>query len=307
MGTKQKTSSKQQEKLPEFVKEGGEFLVGQAKELATKPYESNVQQFADFTPEQNAAFGNLRDFLSGDAQQLGQESLDLTRNYATQPGQTVTAERVVDENGRLGAIADYMNPYVDAALNPAIARIQEAADRRQKFGIDPAAIRSGAADDARHGVESAMLNRDTIQSIGDLSAKFYSDAFNQALGQRNQDQTKFMQADQLQGGFNEEALNRAAKGAQGLQDYTNYQSGVADLLRSIGEQYQMFDQNQLNALWEDEMRRQGWDFDVLGAMGQALNSAPYERTTIGNSTTKQSGAGVWAGAAGSILGGLSKL
>src|SRR5690606_35357417 len=121
--------------------------------------------------------------LIANAPQVGAEAIGGAREYAHAPAQELTTERIVDESGRLGAIADYFNPYVEQALQPALRKIQEASDdQRRRSGAGATA--SGAYGDARHGILESQLYRDTGTAMGDVASEFYLDAFRDALGLR---------------------------------------------------------------------------------------------------------------------------
>jgi len=110
-------------------------------------------------------------------------------NYA---GGTVAApknlstERLVDENGWLGSIDSYMNPYTQRVLDPVVRELQQE-DQRQKNRIGGMAQMSGAFGDARHGIMEGEQSSRTNEAIGDASNRIYSDAYNSAMGQRSSD------------------------------------------------------------------------------------------------------------------------
>lgn len=110
-------------------------------------------------------------------------------NYA---GGTVSAprnlstERLVDENGWLGSIDSYMNPYTQRVLDPVVRELQQE-DQRQKNRIGGMAQMSGAFGDARHGIMEGEQSSRTNEAISDASNRIYSDAYNNAMGLRSSD------------------------------------------------------------------------------------------------------------------------
>lgn len=164
-------------------------------------------------------------------------------------GQPITTERVVDEGGRLGAIGDYTNPYVDARLAPSIRAMEEAAGRRRNE-LNAEATFSGAFGDAQSGVQQGMLTRDLTTAIGDASGAAHADAFDNAMALRSGDLARFFGVDTANrdaslasaGGL----LNAAGAGA-GLagqkQDMALDRIGAS---LGIGDREQATEQNRLD-------------------------------------------------------------
>ncbi|HEV7247957.1 MAG TPA: hypothetical protein VGN93_13315 [Shinella sp.] len=98
----------------------------------------------------------------------------------------ISTERLVDENGWLGSIDSYMNPYTDRVLSPVIRELQQE-DQRQKNRIGGMAQMSGAFGDARHGIMEGEQSSRTNEAVGDATNRVYSDAYNTAMGQRASD------------------------------------------------------------------------------------------------------------------------
>jgi len=288
-------------KVPEYVETGGKKLIADGIKLSDKPFVAYTgDRVADFSPDQLTAFQKLRDLI-GSAPNVSGESLQGARSYASAPSQSIGTERIVDENGQLGAISDYFNPHVDAALQPAIRKIMESADAQRKM-IGAGATSSGAFGDARHGVVEGVLNRDTSQVVGDTAAKFYNDAWNTAMAERTSDLNRFKDTDTINANFNEAGLNRLLTGSGAVVDRVGADQAMKlnqiQALLSGGNQQQGNAQAELDAGFQEFLRGQGWDFSVLEALSSALNAAPYPKTQ----TTSKSG-----GSDNSILGTLGSI
>lgn len=289
------------QKLPQFVEDAGKLLVEKGTEVSNKPFEGyDGQRVADFNSDQNTAFQQIRDLVGG-APGLTEEAMAGARRYASAPAQSVGTERIVDEGGRLGAISDYMNPHVANALDPAIRKIMEASAQLKK-GIRGSATSAGAFGDARHGIADVGLYDKTLQNIGDTSANFMMNAFNNAMNQRTADRNAFMQGDQMNAGYNEAALTRDLMGTAALQDRAKGQLDLIGNLLGSGTQQQGNTQANLDALFQEFMREQNWDFDTLQALGQALSGAPYSKTETTTKTGGSDNSGL--GALGSIAAAL---
>lgn len=291
--------------IPQYVEDAGKLLVSKATDVAEKPFTPYTgDRFAGFTPDQQTAFQKIRD-LASSAPGVGQEALGMIRNFGNAPAQNVSTERVVDEKGRLGAISDYFNPYVDNALQPALRKIMEAADAQRKQ-IGASATSSGAFGDARHGVVESNLNRNTSTAIGDTASQFYTNAFDKAMANRASDLNRFLSADTTDANFAEQGLGRQLTGANSLVSnaQADQQRQLQALQALLGSGNQQQGQAQLKKDFDfnEFMRQQGWDADVLGVLGAALAAAPYEKSQTTTETGKDNSL---IGALGSVVGSVA--
>ena len=110
-------------------------------------------------------------------------------------------ERVVDENGYLGSINDYMDPYLQQVLNPQIRELDESLQKGIR-AQDANAQMSGSFGDARHGIVDSQLYDDRARQGSDITGKAYSDAYNNAMSLRSGDINR-------EGALQENAINRA--------------------------------------------------------------------------------------------------
>lgn len=292
------------QKVPDYIEEGGKEVIRRSQALADKPYESYTgNRVADFSGDQMSAFQQLRDLISN-APQVGGEALAGARTYASAPAQSISTERIVDEGGQLGAIDDYLNPYVENALTPALRRIQEQSDAQRKR-IAAGATAGGAFGDARHGILEAQLGRDTSTAMGDTASQFYLDAFERALGARRDDLGRMLDVDKSNAVFSEQALDRGFQGTGALLDRTAQDQQTAleriKALLTTGGMQQGNEQAELDAAFEDFLRKYGHDFDVIGMMASALSGVPYTKTQT-TTQPNNSGLGFLGSAAGSLLG-----
>lgn len=234
-----KTTSTTQNQDPN-VKAASKLALERARginESVYKPYTG--QRFAGFTPDQNNAFG-------------------MVRNLSSQP--SALNQRLVDEGGSLGKISDYINPYIQNTLNPAIRDIDEAG-ARQRIGIGNNAQSAGAFGDARHGIVEGAQMRGQMQDIGDLSARTYSDAYNTAMSQRGADRTSM-------GAGQQEQMQKALA------------------LLGVGDRQQALTQQGLTAKQQDYEAGQEYKFRQLDSLLSFLTGNPTAR----QSTTQQTNA-----------------
>ena len=191
---------------------------------------------------------------------------------------TQITERIVDENGRLGAISDYMNPYLEASLDPAIRKMQEASTREMQAAGN---LRhgSGAYGDARHGVREGVIASNTQQNIGDMTSQTMAAGYGSAMGLRANDLARFQQ----------------------VQD-TQFQQEMATIQQQLmaGQVNQQQAQNQLDANYESYLRRKQDEYDRMTTYASVIGGTNAGQTT----TTMGQRQYPLLQAAGSILGAI---
>ncbi len=303
-----KTTQTQTTTLPKYITDASKVLVSKGLDVANSPFEAyDGDRVADFSADQNNAFQAIRNIVAN-APSVGTEAIDGARAYASAPAQSVSAERIVDENGRLGAISDYFNPYVEQALQPALQKIMDAAAARRKQ-IGAGATAAGAYGDYRHGVVDSELDANTSQAIGDTASNFFMNAFNSAMGQRQADQNRFLSEEAQNAQLAEAALGRNFAGTGAMIDRAQadnqQQLQMIQALLGAGGAQQGLEQAKLDADFAEFAREQGWDFSVLEALGAALSGAPHDSKTVGVSKGSNNGILGALGSVGAAFAGSS--
>jgi len=124
------------------------------------------------------------------------------------------------------AAQQYMNPYLQAALNPQIAEVrrQEAITQSQDAGR---AAQAGAFGGSRSFIMDAERARNTGQQIADITGQGYARAFDTAQGQFNTEQQRLMaDRDARMGQFNTEEEMRQRIAEVGLDQFNKEQAGL---------------------------------------------------------------------------------
>lgn len=274
---KQSQNTTKVEGVPSWLENISKSLATKAGEVGSKPFEAYTdQRVADLNPDQQNAFQRLRDFVGAGT------TIDAAKHATDAPAQTIGTERVVDENGRLGAIRDYLNPYVENALQPALTKIQESADARRRQ-INAGATSAHAFGDARHGVLEAKHDLDTSRAVGETAANFMNNAFNQSMDRRATDLNRFGDVDKTNAQFGETALNRELQGSQVQQ--TQMLQQLQALLNTGGIE-QGNDQQKLDAKYQEFLRAYQHDPQMLAAASNILKSLPYSKTTTADTVTR---------------------
>ncbi len=279
------TTGYSQTVLPDFVKAGGQEAVALARDRASAPAVGyTAPRVASFSGDSRNAFQLLRDLASqSSGSTAGQTATDGALAFANAPAQRVGYEGTFDT----GDIAKYMNPYVDAALSPALARIQEASDAARKR-LNAGATTARAFGDARHGIAEADLNASTSQSIGDTASHFLMQAFDRAVGVKQGDLARKAQTDGQNAGYNEQALGRlfqgtaAPLGQEGQQQQQQLQALQA--LLASGQMQTGQEQAGLDAAYQEFLRQYGADAANIDLLVKTLAGVPIERGQATTST-----------------------
>ena len=117
------------------------------------------------------------------------------------------------------AAQQYMNPYLQAALNPQIAEVrrQEAITQAQDAGR---AAQAGAFGGSRSFIMDAERARNTGQQIADITGQGYARAFDTAMGQFNTEQQRAMaNRDAMMAQFNEQERMRQRIAEVGVDQF----------------------------------------------------------------------------------------
>ena len=103
----------------------------------------------------------------------------------------------------------YMNPYLQAALNPQLeeARRQAEIQRVQDAGR---LTRAGAYGGSRQAIMESEANRNLLQNLSAITGEGYRTAYDQAMGQFNTQQDREMAAQEAANVYGLSALQRIA-------------------------------------------------------------------------------------------------
>jgi len=171
--------------------------------IAPSPYEGGITA-GNFSFGDVAGQGYAPGFTAGSADMSGMQAGSFTGDTAQQ----------------------YMNPYLQAALDPqlAAARRQSELTRSQDAGR---AAQAGAFGGSRSFIMDAERERNTEQLLSDITGKGYASAFDTAQGQFNTEQQRLMaDRDARMGQFNTEENMRQRIAEVGLDQFNKEQAGL---------------------------------------------------------------------------------
>ena len=176
-------------------------------DINQNPYQTyGGDRLAWFNPLQQTALEGARDMQA--APQLG-----AATEMATQAGQYTPSEfqnqfqyeggeytpgefqnqyQSVGESWNPDAAQQYMNPFMEAALNPQLRSATRDAQMAQ-MQDQAAAVGRGAFGGSRTAIGQGMREQGLMQNLGDIRAKGYETAYTQAAQQFQQDQARKVQ------------------------------------------------------------------------------------------------------------------
>lgn len=219
----------------------GEML-GKARALADTPYQAyggpltagasglQGQAFAGYAgldPTQQTGIGSFSGDMTaggtfgfGSAAGQGYQTGYTPGSYDLSGMQQGTFQNTyTPEAFTASAAQQYMNPYLQAALNPQIAEVrrQEAITQAQEAGR---AAQAGAFGGSRSFIMDAERARNTGQQIADITGQGYARAFDTAMGQFNTEQQRAMaNRDAMMAQFNEQERMRQRIAEVGVDQF----------------------------------------------------------------------------------------
>ena len=164
-------------------------MLGRGQALASEPYQAYMGPLtAGESGLQNTAFSGLAN-LAIPTEQMG----------------AFTPQSFTDQ----GVSQQYMNPYVNAALQPQLdeLRRQTEISRAQQAGK---LTRAGAYGGSRQALADAELTRGMLANMAGITGKGYSDAFNAAMQQFNAEQGRQQAAQEAANTYGLAALQKQA-------------------------------------------------------------------------------------------------
>lgn len=242
-GKKQKVeTSTTTTNVPAYAKPYHERLLARAEALSNTPYQPYTgQRVADFNDDQNAYFSGIRSMSQG-------------------PGLSDPS-----------TIQRFMNPYItnvlDRQKDRATQLYNEQQGDRNRLSANNAAF-GGSGKYVRDMMAQEAMNR----QLGDIDAQGYYDAWNNATGLAQLDQTMNLQR--------------------------------LDALQGSGSQQQARSQAGLDMSYEDYQRQQEYQKDQLNFMSGIMTADPYAKPgqTTSKYTPAPNAASQVAGSATGIAG-----
>ncbi len=272
-GGKQESESRVfQSNLPEYAEPYYRRLASRAETESLKPYTPyEGERISGFSPDTQTSFQQVRDIANA-----GTPGIDQAQGIATGVGGYesggIGTQRVTE-----AGLQRYINPYVNQVLDQAQSR----ASRRfqeQQVGRDLRSAQTGAFGGSRGAVESGLARRDLNEQLSGLEASELSNAYKQALGAFQSDESRVLQA--------QIANEQSRQGAAGLQLRAGEQLGGLDELRQklslqqadalgrVGTQQQQQEQARLDIAQQDFTNQRDYPRQQMAFLSQILQGMP---------------------------------
>jgi hypothetical protein len=260
-------------------------------DINQNPYQQyGGERIAGFQPMQQQAF-------EGAAGMQPSQQLGLGSGIAGAAGLGALGTNYQGQNfqgGQFGnrQAAQYMSPFIEQAMQPQL-REAERASQIQGTQQQAQAVQSGAFGGGRDAIMRAERERNLGMQQGDIRAKGYQTAYEQAANQFNQDQGRRLQAQQM---GEQSRQYGAGLGMQGLQTglqaagqlgqlgQTEYgqKMGINQLQSAYGQQQQQQAQRPLDMAYQDFINQQNYPYKQLGFMSDMIRGLP-----LGQQSTSQ--------------------
>jgi len=263
--------------LPEWAKPYAKESLGKASALTDinqNPYQTyQGERIAGFTPLQEKSFQGAAQLGPS---QLGQQAGQMA-GAATYGALGTQYDPYQMGQFTSGAAAQYMNPFVDMAMAPQLREAQRASEM-QKMADQAQAVRAGAFGGGRQAIVEAERQRNLGMQQGDIRARGYMAAFDQAQQQFAREQQMREQSRQYGAGLGLQGLQTALQGAGqmgqlGQTEFGQRQAALG-LQQQFGAQQQQQEQQRLSQNYQDFLNQQRYPYQQLEFMSNVLRGTP---------------------------------
>lgn len=242
-------------------------------------------RLAGFTPQEAAYKAAATSIGTGQGPQATRQAEQTLGDAATGIGGVATAAG--SPSLLKGAdLSGYMSQYTQGAIDPQLRAIREAA-MAQQSELGASAAQAGAFGGYRHGLQEQAIGQDMMQSIGDVTAKGYEQAFRSAqeAQQKDAQAEAAARAQQLgaYGQLTSVAGQEAALGSQQQRD----EMARLDMMRDAGMDTRKMQQTAYDMQKAEHEQRMQYPERQLSFMSNMLQQTPYENIVSEGTYTPQ--------------------
>jgi hypothetical protein len=246
------------------------------------------QLTAGYSPLQQQAFQGLSSLtLPSSLTNAGTNLNDISQqaqNLTYNPN-TITANQFDATQAQR-----YMNPYIQASLDPQLAALQRQQAINQQADLAKL-TQAGAYGGSRQAILQGQNNENLLRQQNQMIGAGYNQAYQNATQQFNADAARDLQAQQLNQAANQFG---ATYGLQGLQAATQAQTAAANAgaqqaqyglgnlqaMSKAGTEQQSLDQQALNAQYNEYLRQLKYPTDMLTLDRNILAGLPITTSNI---------------------------
>ena len=276
--------------MPTWLTDLAKTTATGAAGIANKGYQAfpGANPYGGTSADTQSGFQKIRDLFAG-----SNGTSAAISNVMNGAAPKVATEGTFDGEG----IDKYMSKYTEGALNPALAKIAEAANAA-RLRARAGATSSGAFGDARHGVVENGINANESDSIGSTAGTFMNQAFGQAVGARQNDLGRKLNADQTTASLGAQRDGMTLNAAGQLDNQQNNRIrqllGAGEYQDTRGTAADQFNYGQYTEGRDWDKNQQSW-------LMQMLQGTPTDKTSTGTSE-QTGGPSPWM----ALLGGLAQ-
>jgi hypothetical protein len=276
------TTQTQISELPDWAKPYAQETLEKGKALSNAPYQA-------YSGDRIAGFSPLQEQAQTAAAKMGPSRF-------TQAGGRAAGAATLGALGtdftpfRMGEFtsnraAQYMNPFIEGAMEPQLREAQRSSEM-QRAADQAQAVRAGAFGGSRQGIVEAERQRNLGTQLGDIRARGYQTAFDQAQQNFAREQQLREQSRQYGTGARIQGLQTAIQGASQLGAIGGQEFGQGleanKLQQQVGAQQQALQQQGLTQAYQDFLNQQNYPYKQLGFMSDLIRGLP-----LGQQSTAQ--------------------
>jgi hypothetical protein len=281
-GSSQPTTQTQISELPDWAKPYAQETLEKGKAITATPYQA-------YTGERIAGFSPLQQQAQTAAAQMGPSRFTQAGGRAAGAA-TLGALNTGFTPFRMGEFtsgraAQYMNPFVEMAMEPQLREAQRSSEMQRVADMGQA-TRAGAFGGGRQAIIEAERQRNLGTQLGDIRARGYQTAFDQAQQNFAREQQLREQSRQYGTGARIQGLQTAIQGASQLGAIGGQEFGQGleanKLQQQVGAQQQALQQQGLTQAYQDFLNQQNYPYKQLGFMSDLIRGLP-----LGQQSTAQ--------------------
>jgi len=268
--------------IPDWAKPYAQETLEKTKGLTAAPYQAyGAPRIAGFSPLQEQAQQAAAGMQPSQLGQFGGQVAGAASLGAL--GTQYSPFRMGQFTS--GRAAQYMNPFLEQAMEPQLREAQRASEI-QKQADQAAAVRAGAFGGGRQAIIEAERQRNLGSQLGDIRARGYMSAFDQAQQQFAREQQLREQSRQFGAGLGMQGFQTALQGAGQMGALGQQQFGqemdINRLQQQVGAQQQALRQQGLTQAYQDFLNEQNYPYKQLGFMSDMIRGLP-----LGQQSTRQ--------------------